>query len=173
MARTLELLEELDALEAGAYDVVVFDVLGDVVCGGFAAPLRRGFAEKVVIVVSEEPMAMFAANNIARAINTYQRNGVKLAGFVANLKSEQADVGLLERFAASVSTRLLAIIPRDPSILAAERHGQTVIEHAPESPAALALRSLADALGPQPAAQVAQPTPLNDDDFFAFLRDPP
>ena len=78
VARTLELLGELEVISGGQYDVVMFDVLGDVVCGGFAAPLRRGFAEKVVIVVSEEPMAMFAANNIARAIA--RRRGISGGG---------------------------------------------------------------------------------------------
>jgi nitrogenase iron protein NifH len=171
VARTLELLDELDVLERGGYDVVIFDVLGDVVCGGFAAPLRQGFAERVLIVVSEEPMALFAANNISRAIDTYHDNGVWLGGFVANLKTADADRDPLERFATRLSSRLLTSVPRDPMVQAAERERRTVIEYAPESPATLALTALAAQLLTVKAGDVSVPTPLGDDEFFAFIKD--
>jgi len=84
VARAFDLFERIGLEDPATYDVAVYDVLGDVVCGGFAAPLRRGFAQKVVIVASDEPMALFAANNIARAVVTYGANGAVLAGMVAN-----------------------------------------------------------------------------------------
>jgi len=173
VARTLEFLGEMEVIETGDFDVVVFDVLGDVVCGGFAAPLRQGFAEKVVIVVSEEPMALFAANNITKAINTYRRNGVCLAGFVANLRSAEADPSVVARFAERLSSRLLATIPRDPAIIAAEKVRQTVIEYAPESASSQCLAELAGAIEAVEPAGQPLPTPLGEADFFEFIQDAP
>lgn len=166
VARALEIMAEIELLETGGYDVVVFDVLGDVVCGGFAAPLRQGFAQKVVIVASEEPMALFAANNIAKAVVTYQPNGVFLAGLVANLRDVDRS-GLVERFAERIGTSVLATLARDPKIIEAERGCRTVVEHAPRSPAASAIRDLAAALAG--VATAAPPTPLSDAAFFDLI----
>ena len=170
VARAIELIEEIELIESGAYDVVVFDVLGDVVCGGFAAPLRQGFAEKVVIVVSEEPMALFAANNIAKAVLSYQDNGVVLAGLVANLRSPEGSLELIERFSADLSTKILAKLPRDNAIIEAERRCETVLDFAPDSPAAGALGELAQALEASRAEAIGPPTPLSDKAFFELVR---
>lgn len=170
VARTLEFLDEMNVIESGGYDVVMFDVLGDVVCGGFAAPLRQGFAQKVFIVISEEPMALFAANNISRAIHVYQPNGVVLGGLVASLKSPDADMSILHAFARSLSTRVLAAIPRDPLITAAERIRSTIVESAPHSPSAKAFSALADDIVAIDPADVPLPTPLSDDAFFRFIK---
>jgi nitrogenase iron protein NifH len=170
VARTIEYLDDTQFLDSGNYEVVIFDVLGDVVCGGFAAPLRAGFAEKVVIVASEEPMAIFAANNIARAVLTYQHNGVVLAGLVANLRGENADVTPIEQFAARLGTRVLAVVERDPLIITAERNQRTILEYAPESPAARAMSQLGCALTEVRAADVPPPVPMPDDGLFEFMR---
>jgi nitrogenase iron protein NifH len=170
VARTIEYLAEMEILESGTYDVAVFDVLGDVVCGGFAAPLRDGFAQKVLIVVSEEPMAIFAANNIARAVDAYKRNGVVLAGLVLNLRANDADRAPIDRFAARLSTRVLATIGRDPAVMEGERVQKTVVEHAPASVASLAIRSLADAVAAIDPAGIPAPTPMTDNEFFEFMR---
>ncbi|MBM4397652.1 MAG: nitrogenase reductase, partial [Deltaproteobacteria bacterium] len=164
-------LDETAVMTSGAYDVAVFDVLGDVVCGGFAAPLRDGFAEKVVIVVSEQPMALFAANNICRAVVSYRRNGVVLAGLVLNHATGGPGDEVVRRFAERVGTRVLASVGREPAIMDGERRQLTVIEHAPESAAALALAGLADAILAVRPAEVPAPEPMSDNDFFAFLRD--
>ena len=171
VAKTLEFLDEMEVISEGEQDVVVFDVLGDVVCGGFAAPLRKGFAEQVLIVVSEEPMALFAANNISKAVKTYSRNGVFLGGFIANLKSEGADRDLLERFAAALSTKVIAFIPRDPEVQLAERRRLTVVESAPESPAGKALAGLAEQIVKADKASATLPTPLTDEEFFEFIKE--
>ena len=168
VARAIELIEETELLESGELDVVVFDVLGDVVCGGFAAPLRKGFARKVVIVASEEPMALFAANNIAKAVVTYRSNGVVLAGLVANLRGGAVD--LVERFAAAIGSSVLAVIERDPKVLEAERQRTTVLDHAPDSPAARAISALAEALGRVDPDEVPPPSPLAEDGFFDLMR---
>jgi len=170
VARTIEYLDETQFLDSGNYEVVVFDVLGDVVCGGFAAPLRAGFAEKVVIVASEEPMAIFAANNIARAVVAYQRNGVVLAGLVANLRGQNVDVAPIERFAEHLGTRVLAVVERDPLIITAEQHQRTILEYAPDSNAARAMKDLGAALVDLRTKDVPPPTPMTDEALFDFLR---
>ena len=118
-------------IERGAYDIVTFDVLGDVVCGGFAAPLRLGFAEKVVIVVSEEAMSLYAANNIAHAVRNYAGNGVGLCGLVANLRDPGADVGLIKRFARRIGTSVVGVVNRDLSFREAESRERCLTEIVP------------------------------------------
>lgn len=170
VARTIEYLDDSEFIEDGDYGVVVFDVLGDVVCGGFAAPLRRGFAEKIVIVVSEEPMAVFAANNIARAVLSYQRNGVVLAGLVVNRRDNAADIAPVARFCEALGTRVLCELPRDPRIIEAERAQRTILEYAPDSPAAAALRGLGDTLGALDPSTLSPPRPMEDGALFDFIR---
>ena len=170
VARTIEIIGESGVLERDAYDVAVFDVLGDVVCGGFASPLRLGFARKVVIVVSDQPMSLFAANNITRAIHRYASNGVALVGLVANSVTETTDRALLGRFAEALGTRILAFVPRDPAVPEAENRRHTVSEAAPESPAARALAALADEVRALDPASQPLPRTLSEDEFFAFVQ---
>lgn len=171
VARTIELLDDMEILQSGKYDVAIFDVLGDVVCGGFAAPLRDGFAEKVIIVVSEEPMALFAANNISRAVALYRRNGVALAGLVVNLRGKDVDPAPIERFAARIGTRVLATIEREPRVMEAERNRQTVVEYAADCAAATSLRRLAEVLAEVDASALPPPQPMADDEFFVFMKE--
>jgi nitrogenase iron protein NifH len=171
VARTIEYLDETEFLLTNEYDVVVFDVLGDVVCGGFAAPLRKGFAEKLLIVVSEEPMAIFAANNVARAVETYHRNGVVLAGLVINCRSPDVDTTPIERFAEKIGTRVLTMIERDSDIMKAERQRLTIVEYKPESNAAKALVGLGEAVAALDKKSLDPPTPMTDKEFFAFMAD--
>ena len=170
VSRTIEYMDDMEILASGAYDVVIFDVLGDVVCGGFAAPLRLGFANKVLIVVSEEPMSMFAANNISRAIQTYHRNGVALAGLVANLRSNAADRSTLEAFAAELHTEILVYIERDERIMDAEWLQRTIVEHAPEAPVSAAIRALGDRLLAATPDTLPMPSPMSEQRFFEFNR---
>ncbi len=169
VARMLEYMDETGLLEPGRYDAVIFDVLGDVVCGGFAAPLRLGFADRVVIVTSEEPMALYAANNISRAVTAYHDNGVVLAGLVANLRGPRARADKIREFAKRLSTRVLATIPRDPKILESERRRCTVVEHAPGSPSSRAFRTLAAAIESLDARRCVLPTPMEDEEFYRFM----
>lgn len=170
VARMIETLDEMEILESDQYDVAIFDVLGDVVCGGFAAPLRDRFAQKVFIVISEEPMALFAANNIASAVHVYRRNGVVLAGLVVNLRSHEARIKPLERFARRLNTRLLTVIERDELIMEAERNQKTIVEYAPESKAAQAMVQLGQILLDIQVSEIPLPTPMKDDEFFKFMR---
>jgi len=170
VARTIEYLDETQFLDSGEYEVVVFDVLGDVVCGGFAAPLRAGFAQKVVIVASEEPMALFAANNIARAVVTYKRNGVVLAGLLLNLRGQNVDIAPIEQFAERLGTRILAVMERDPLIITAEQKQRTILEYAPQSKAADAMNRLGKKLADLQTADVPPPTPMTDEGLFEMMR---
>ena len=163
----LEAFQDLGVLGPESYDIAVFDVLGDVVCGGFAAPLRKGFAEKIVIVISEELMALYAANNIAKSVRTYASNGVYLAGLVANLKDGKVDRKRIERFAKIIGTRILEFVPRDMAVREAEfaRH-ETVVERAPKSAFAKSIKSLAAKILAVRKEDCPVPTPMDDRRFY-------
>jgi nitrogenase iron protein NifH len=145
VARAVELIGELDLMNERDFDVAMFDVLGDVVCGGFAAPMRQGFGEKVFIVVSEEPMALFAANNIGRAIINYAYNGIVLAGLVANIRmADETQRARIHRFAERLGTKVVAVLERSRLIEDAEKKLMTAVDTAPESDVAKTFATLAD-----------------------------
>src|SRR5512138_1186230 len=124
---TFQLLEQRGALEA---DVIVYDVLGDVVCGGFAMPMREGYAEEVYLVSSGELMSLYAANNIAKAIARLAerpRCRCRLGGVILNAKGMEREEELVGAFADAIGSRLVASIPRDSVVQAAELHRRTVI----------------------------------------------
>ena len=165
--KTLELVTKLDLL-ARPYDYVFFDVLGDVVCGGFATPMRLKFAREVYIVVSGEMMSLYAANNICRGIIRYARSGaVRLGGFIANLRHANATTGILHEFAERLGSRLVHVVPWSETILDSERLKKTVIEHAPDSDAADTFRKLAGGIAGNSGFCV--PTPMSDEDFEEFF----
>ena len=164
----LDAMKDSGLLEKDGYQALVFDVLGDVVCGGFAAPLRRGFAKKAVIVTSEEILSLYAANRLIRMLEYYSRNGVFLAGLAVNLKRPEG-LGLVNDFARAAGTRVLGVIPRDPAVAAAERVHRPAALLYPDSPFARALRSLGAAVA---AARPAR-TPtrsMSEAEFFAFAE---
>jgi len=176
ISRTVEIFGRADLLSPARYDVVTFDLLGDVVCGGFAAPLRQGVGEKVVIVSSEEVMALYAANNIARAVVNYASNGIACAGMILNVRDGVHARAPAERFAELIGVPILAVVPRDPLFREAEYRRMTVTEHAPDSAVAAQLHALAERLVAIPLAECAIPTPLSDQAFYSFAQhkfDPP
>jgi nitrogenase iron protein NifH len=170
VSRMFELLNELAILDEARYDAAVFDVLGDVVCGGFAAPLRRGFARKVVIVSSEEIMSYYAANNICKAVDHYRDNGVALMGIVFNLRDNQTDRAELEEFARRLSTKILAVLPRERRVRKAEVAGVTLVEHGPRTKMARTLVALTDAILETEPETCAVPTPMDDVAFRDFVK---
>jgi nitrogenase iron protein NifH len=170
ITRMLEIFRSAELLSEDRYDTVVFDVLGDVVCGGFAAPLKRGVGHKVVIVASEEVMALYAANNIAKAVINYGGNGIVLAGMIVNLRDNDADRTPIERFARLLGTRIIAWIPRDPTIREAEYRGTTGVELAPHSKIAQVFRDLAHTLLTLDVSGLAPPTPMDDLTFYEYTR---
>lgn len=163
--------EEIGFFDRAEYDVAVFDVLGDIVCGGFAAPLRRGYGKKIFIVMSEEPMAMYAANNIARAVNTYSKNGVALGGIILNMRDNDTPLEPIDRFMSTLNTRIVGVVRRDTLIVKAEREWKTVLEHAPDSEPSTSLRKLADDVLALDITSVPLPTPMTQKEFNAFVRE--
>ncbi len=159
---------DIHRVETWPYDVLIFDVLGDLVCGGFVAPIRYGMGDRVVIVASGELMALYAANNIARVVLHHVDEGVHLAGIIYNVKVLDDQIrSSLERFAGEVHARVLGFIEWDPRVKQAERVRRTVFETDPDSEPARRFQALARALaGPLPD-DLPLPAPL---DRRAFLR---
>lgn len=156
----------------GAYtedlDYVIYDVLGDVVCGGFAMPIREGKAEEVYIVCSGEMMSLYAANNICRGIKRYAAAGkTKLGGLICNSRMVDSERELVEEFAARLGTKLLHFVPRDNVVQRAENRRKTVIEYSPDSPQAEEYRGLARIIGE--TSEFSVPTPLENDELEALV----
>jgi nitrogenase iron protein NifH len=139
-----EKLEELDAYEAYKPGVIFYDVLGDVVCGGFAMPIRGGYADHVCIVTSGEMMSLYAASNISHAVKSFGKRGyASLKGLIFNAKNIEGEEKLVEKAAEEIGTDIIYRLPRDPQVQAAEALGKTVVEAFPESVMAGHFRSLA------------------------------
>ncbi len=129
-----EKLEELKAFEIHKPDIVIYDVLGDVVCGGFAMPLRGGYAEDVYVVTSGEMMSLYAASNIASAVNQFSSKGyARLRGLILNAKGVENEREIVAKAAAEINTDIIQYIPRDGHVQRAENDGKTVIEAFPEA----------------------------------------
>lgn len=130
---TFTLLESLKLFEKFKPDVVLYDVLGDVVCGGFAAPIREGYASKVLIVTSGEKMALYAANNINSAVRNFaDRSYAEVRGIVFNRRSVENEEAKVRAFAQGVGLPIIADIPRSNDIIRFEDMGKTVIEGDPQ-----------------------------------------
>jgi nitrogenase iron protein NifH len=143
---SIGLLENL-----GAYtddlDYVFYDVLGDVVCGGFAMPIREGKAKEIYIVASGEMMALYAANNIAKGVKRYAKTGgVRIGGIICNSRNVDRELDLLRAFSKELGTKLLYYVPRDNIVQHAEINRKTVIEYKPDSSQANEYRNLAQAI---------------------------
>ncbi|MGJ3252413.1 MAG: nitrogenase iron protein [Elainellaceae cyanobacterium] len=157
--------------EEGAYedlDFVSYDVLGDVVCGGFAMPIREGKAQEIYIVVSGEMMAMYAANNIARGVLKYAHSGgVRLGGLICNSRNTDREVELIEALAAKLNTQMIHFVPRDNVVQHAELRRMTVNEYAPESKQAGEYAQLAEKIIAN--RNLTIPTPISMDELEELL----
>ena len=129
---TFQLLEDLRLFETQKPDVVLYDVLGDVVCGGFAAPIREGYAEKVLIVTSGEKMALYAANNINSAVKNFEdRSYARVEGVILNHRNVEREYEKVREFADKNGLEIVAEIPRSDDIIRYEDQGMTVIQGDP------------------------------------------
>ena len=142
---SITLLEQL-----GAYapehklDYAFYDVLGDVVCGGFAMPIRDGKAQEIYIVCSGEMMAMYAANNICKGIVKYaDTGGVRLGGLICNSRKVDNEREMIEELARQLGTQMIHFVPRDNMVQRAEINRKTVIDYDPKHPQADEYRALA------------------------------
>lgn len=165
VSRMFEILEDEQILEKGNYDIALFDVLGDVVCGGFAAPLRKGFANKVFIVISEEIMSMYAANKIVQVIEQYEHNKIVLGGLIVNKRDNNFPNDKIKVFAEKINTDILAIIPRSDLIIKAEEKRKTVESLFPNSPEAKLFKNLALKMLEIKKEDVKIPKNISDQEF--------
>jgi nitrogenase iron protein NifH len=158
-----EKLEELGAYETYRPDVVLYDVLGDVVCGGFAMPIRGGYADEVCVVTSGEMMSLYAASNIASAVRSFGARGyATLRGLILNARNIEGEDDLVDRAAAEMETDVIYRLPRHPLVQQAEARGKTVVEAFPSSDMAGHYRTLARLLleDPTPGEPLLEdPTP--------------
>jgi nitrogenase iron protein NifH len=158
----LQILKDLNAFDQYQLDVVVYDILGDVVCGGFAQPIRAGFAQEIYLLCSGAFMSVYAANNIAKGVRRLARRGdTGLAGVICNSAGEEAfERSVLAEFAGQLGTRLIYLVPRSPTIQACEVEGRTVLRHSPQSPEADIFRELAQRVLDN--AERVIPTPIEE-----------
>jgi nitrogenase iron protein NifH len=160
--------------EEGAYtddlDFVFYDVLGDVVCGGFAMPMREGKAQEIYIVTSGEMMAMYAANNIARGILKYAHSGgIRLGGLICNSRNTDREDELIEALASKLGTQMIHFIPRENEVQRAELRRQTVIQYNPEHAQADEYRTLAQKIAEN--TNFVIPTPISMDELEELLME--
>ncbi|MEW6089025.1 MAG: nitrogenase iron protein [bacterium] len=164
----INLLESL-----GAYtddlDFVFYDVLGDVVCGGFAMPIREGKAKEIYIVASGEMMAMYAANNICKGIKKFTAGGARLGGIICNSRKVDNELEMLTAFAKKLGTQLIQFVPRDNVVQRAEINKKTVIDYNPAEKQADAYRGLARNITDNKSFVV--PNPMSGDELEALLME--
>ncbi len=146
-------------------DLVLYDVPGDIVCGGFSAPIRKGLVSQAYIITSGEYMPLYAANNICRGL---RRLGTPLAGVICNSREAAGEREIVESFARELDNRMVAFIPKEPLVQECERRGVTVIEGAPDSEIAKTYRQLARAVMGESNPKV--PLPISDERLRELSR---
>ena len=168
---SINMLEQLGAYDPGeGLDYAFYDVLGDVVCGGFAMPIRDGKAEEIYIVCSGEMMAMYAANNICKGIMKFAQSGnVRLGGLICNSRAVDNEREMIEELARKLGTQMIAFVPRDNDVQRAEINRKTVIEWNPTVKQADAYRTLARAIDGNQMFVI--PTPLAIEELEQLLMD--
>ncbi|KAF5086216.1 Nitrogenase iron protein 1 [anaerobic digester metagenome] len=130
----LEKIEELKIFSVLDIDIVIYDVLGDVVCGGFAMPIRNGYAEEVYVVTSGEMMSLYAANNISTAVKQFKSRGyAELKGLILNARNLDNEVETVKIAAKEMGTDIIHYIPRDKKVQKSEKKGMTVVQAFPNS----------------------------------------
>ena len=143
----LEKLKETGAYEVYKPDVVLYDVLGDVVCGGFSMPMRKGYADKVFIITSGENMAIHAGANIAMAVENFKNRGyASLGGIILNRRNVAREEEKVQELAEDFHTQVIGTLSRSDLVAEAEEQGKTLMESFPESEMAEEYRKLADAI---------------------------
>jgi nitrogenase iron protein NifH len=168
---SINLLEQLGAYEdKWALDYSFYDVLGDVVCGGFAMPIREGKAQEIYIVVSGEMMAMYAANNICKGIVKFaDAGGVRLGGLICNSRMVDNEKEMIEELASKLGTQMIHFVPRENVVQRAEINRKTVIDYEPEHEQADEYRQLAKSIDENKMFVV--PKPLEIEELEQLLVD--
>lgn len=161
---SINLLEQLGAYsDSIGLDYAFYDVLGDVVCGGFAMPIRDGKAKEIYIVVSGEMMAMYAANNICKGIVKFaEGGGVRLGGLICNSRKVDNEKELIQALAARLGTQMIHFVPRDNVVQRAEINRKTVIDFEPGAVQADEYRSLAMAIDKNEMFVIPKPLAMEE-----------
>ena len=171
LGRSEELLAREQLVFPGAFgepwDVVVYDVLGDVVCGGFAVPMRKHFVDRVYLITSADFMALYAANNIMRGVARYSGAAPLLGGLIQNRSHGAGEDALVRSFAEQSGTRVVGILPEDRQLRRADYLHTTVHHLEPDGAAAMRFLELAQRLWD---TQPTSPRPLGDEALEAFCR---
>ena len=166
----IDLLKRLNAFEKLKPDIVIYDVLGDVVCGGFAMPLRKGLADEVYIVTSADYLALYAANNICRGIGEFaNKGGSPLGGIIYNVRGMLDEADVVYDFAEQIGSQVIGHIPNAHEIAEAEIDGNTVIEYDPTSDIADLFREFAQKIYNN--SQTSVPTPLSAEEMMVIGRE--
>ncbi len=164
------LLQELRLFEEFQPDYVLYDVLGDVVCGGFAVPIREGLTDRVYVVTSSDFMAIYAANNLFKAITKYAASGgAQLGGIIANSVSAPYAKSLIDNFAERTGAPVAGYVPRSITVAQSELYGKTVIEANPQSAQADVYRQLAQRIIND--TQTVIPAPLSVNELRDWARE--
>ena len=166
----VELLQDLKVFDEFKPDYVLYDVLGDVVCGGFAVPIRDGLADRAFVVTSSDFMAVFAANNLFKAVTKYAPSGgASLGGVIANSLQAPYAKSLIDDFADRTGSRVIGYVPRSLTVAQSELYGKTVIEAVPQSAQAQVYRDLATFIVEDEEAVI--PRPLNAPELKKWARE--
>ncbi len=165
----IELLKKMNVFETLGVDIVLYDVLGDVVCGGFAMPLRMGLANQIYIVTSSDYMSIYAANNICKGIKEFAKTGrITLGGLIYNVRGSLDAEDIVKEFAKKLGTEIVGKIPNSLLIAEAEIEGKTVIEYAPDSEIASIYRDLAKKIYENEGGVI--PKPLENEEILMIGR---
>jgi nitrogenase iron protein NifH len=163
----VQLMKDQNIFEELDLDYVIYDVLGDVVCGGFAVPIRTGIAEHVFTVTSSDFMAIYAANNLFRGIKKYSNTGgALLGGIIANSVRDSVQEKIIADFAEKTHTQVMTYVPRSVTVAQCELQGKTTIEAAPDSKQASVYRALARKIDQH--TQSKSPEPLESAELKAW-----
>jgi nitrogenase iron protein NifH len=165
--RTLAALKVHEKLEL---DAVLYDVLGDVVCGGFSMPIKRGHAKEIYIVTSGEFQSLFASCNISRAIARFAAlSGARLGGIIGNLRNMDNEQTILKSFAERIGTQVIGFVPYSEKIKAASGRGETLFQYAPDTPECDAMRQLAKNIVNNES--LAIPAPMTFDELHHWWQE--
>jgi nitrogenase iron protein NifH len=160
---SVELLKQLRVFEELDLDFVIYDVLGDVVCGGFAVPIREGIAEHVFTVSSADFMAIYAANNLFNGIKKYSNNGgALLGGVIANSINAPYAREIVDDFASRTRTQVIEYVPRSVTVTQSELQGKTTIEAFPQSEQAAVYKRLARKIAGHTDSKVPEPLTVTE-----------
>ncbi len=168
--QTLENLGAYNGIDGEKVDFVFYDVLGDVVCGGFAMPIREGYAEEIYIVASGEYMALYAANNICKGIKKFASRGyARLGGIVCNSRMVENEEEMVKEFAKRLNTQMIYFVPRSKDVQRAEINKQTVMQYDETLPQASEYLTLSKKI--QENDMFVVPTPITQDELEDLMRD--